>query len=81
MIEGAALKEYRDKLKARAQGKRALALVKPIAKKRENLSVPELLKQILEFLRNYKPGNPEKAKFEVTERDVDGKVKSFKVES
>lgn len=80
-----ARQRFQEELYARASGKRIRALArtnrKPPEQKAEQASVVELLKEILEFLKGYKPGASGSVEFTVTERDADGKIKSFKVES
>ena len=81
MIEA---KGFKDDLKRRSSetAKKALAAKpRPVVKNPEPSTEVTVLKEILEFLRNYKPGNPGSANFVVTERDENGKIKSFKVES
>lgn len=80
MIEA---KGFKDDLKRRSSetAKKALAAKpRPVVKNPEPSTEVTVLKEILEFLRGYKPGSAS-ANFVVTERDENGKIKSFKVES
>ena len=77
--------EFKDTLLRRSQETAKKALVAkpkpPVAVKNTATSTVGVLKEILDFLKSYKPGDTGAAKFVVTERDDNGKIKSFKVES
>ena len=76
-----ARKAFQEDLGLRASRKRIRALRErqPPEQKAEKKSVTDLLSEILEFLKGYQPGGPGPVEFVVTERDADGKIKSFKV--
>ncbi len=85
LTQAGTAEQFRKKLKSRSSEKVMLAMaVKSNAATGENqdnspATEISLLQKILDFLTNYKSdsGTPN---FVVTERDSDGKVKSFKVE-
>ena len=68
----------------RVQASRARAKARPKKKEAAPQAVPQnqlsVLKEILAFLKNYRAGTSAALNFVVTERDAEGKIKSFKAE-
>lgn len=75
-------KEFRDRMRDAAEKKRKAkrpAIKAPVIKKVEDVSTLALLTEIRDLLKQGGHGVAAGAKFEVTERDANGKIKAFKV--